>query len=460
MIVFLMLAYVAVLFALVKAKVIRWNLWWKVSPVVWTAFLFIALFIPMQWGAPSGPVNTYQFVVEIVPNVSGEVVEVPVRPFVPLKAGDVLFRIDPEPYQLEVDRLTSLLEQTKSDVEQLGEAAKVAAATLTRTTQQIEIQKGAQAEAVSDVAAAQAMLGESKAGIESAEAQVAALTVAAEVADRELARQRKLFESKASTQDDVDKALQQAEIQRGQRKVAQAGLQKAQETLSRSAAGLEKSRIAERQSGLVLKQLVEADVPLAEAQQRQAELAANSKIGDVHTRVASVQAQLARAQYELNECVVRAPAEGYVVAVTLRPGQRVANVPMRSWMAFVVSEQGRVVVGINQSVVRHVKPGDSAEVVFKLYPGLTYSAKVESVAEVTQQGQIQASGQLATGPTLAQGQLPYAVVLKIDDPRLDATEIPGGAIGSAAIYTESVRPTHVVRRVMLRMEAWLNYVKP
>ena len=47
----------------------------------------VALVFPMQWGAPSGPVNVFRFVIEIVPNVSGEVVDVPVKPLELLKKG-------------------------------------------------------------------------------------------------------------------------------------------------------------------------------------------------------------------------------------------------------------------------------------------------------------------------------------------------------------------------------------
>jgi len=80
MIVFLTLCYVGVLFLLLKLKVIKLTLWWKISPVVWMLLLFVVLFIPMQWGAPSGAITQYQTVVEIVPNVSGEVIEVPAKP--------------------------------------------------------------------------------------------------------------------------------------------------------------------------------------------------------------------------------------------------------------------------------------------------------------------------------------------------------------------------------------------
>jgi multidrug resistance efflux pump len=45
----------------------------------------------------------------IVPDVAGEVTEVPVSPNKPLKAGDVLFKIDPTPYQAQVDTIGAQL---------------------------------------------------------------------------------------------------------------------------------------------------------------------------------------------------------------------------------------------------------------------------------------------------------------------------------------------------------------
>jgi len=51
------------------------------------------------------------------------------------------------------------------------------------------------------------------------------------------------------------------------------------------------------------------------------------------------------------------------------------------------------------------------------------------------------------------------VTLELDDPSIDLAELPGGAVGTAAIYTESVAGTHVIRKLMMRMEAWMNYIK-
>ena len=99
MIVVLLNVYLVILFCLVKLKIVRFNLFWKISPVLVLLLLLIGLFVPMNWGAPQGPALVARNSVAIVPDVAGEVLEVPVKANTPLNAGDVLFRIDPAPYQ-------------------------------------------------------------------------------------------------------------------------------------------------------------------------------------------------------------------------------------------------------------------------------------------------------------------------------------------------------------------------
>ena len=63
----------------------------------------------MGWGAPQGSALVVRNSVQIVPYVAGEVIDVPVAANVPLKAGDVLFRIDPTPFKAQVDALEAQL---------------------------------------------------------------------------------------------------------------------------------------------------------------------------------------------------------------------------------------------------------------------------------------------------------------------------------------------------------------
>ena len=314
MIVFLTLIYIGLLFLAVKLRLIRMNAFWKVSPVLWMVALFFVLFVPMQWGAPSGAVNNYQSVMEIIPNVTGEVKTVDARPLQQLNQGDTIFTIDSTQYEAKVKQL---------------------------------------------------------------EAQLV---------------------------------------------LSQANLERAQELMDRGVG---------RQ--------VDIDIYRAESE--------------------SLIAQLQNARWELINTVVRAPADGYVAALTLRPGQRVANLPLRSWVAFVERESS-LVVGIPQSRLRYVEPGQEVEITLRFLPGQVVKGTVNRIVGVNAAAQLIPSGVLPSVPTPMDPALPFGVVIDLEDDSLDLAALPVGAGGTAAIYTDSVAATHVIRRVMLRMEAWVNYIKP
>ena len=119
MIVVLLNFYLALLFILVKLRVVPFNMFWKVSPVLVLLLLLIGLFIPMNWGAPQGSVLVVRNSVAIVPDVAGEVIEVPVQANQPLKTGDVLFRIDPTPFQAQVDAIQAQLKLQETRLSQM-----------------------------------------------------------------------------------------------------------------------------------------------------------------------------------------------------------------------------------------------------------------------------------------------------------------------------------------------------
>ena len=109
MIVAILNIYLVLLFLLVWLKIVPFNLFWKISPLIVLVLLMFGLFIPMNWGAPQGGALAIRNSVAIVPDVAGEVIDVPVVANVPLKAGDVLFRIDPTPFEAQVKAIEAQL---------------------------------------------------------------------------------------------------------------------------------------------------------------------------------------------------------------------------------------------------------------------------------------------------------------------------------------------------------------
>jgi hypothetical protein len=55
--------------------------------------------------------------------------------------------------------------------------------------------------------------------------------------------------------------------------------------------------------------------------------------------------------------------------------------------------------------------------------------------------------------------MPFVVRVKLDDEDV-SKRLPAGSAGTAAIFTEAVKATHVIRKVLLRQLAILNYVNP
>jgi RND family efflux transporter MFP subunit len=172
------------------------------------------------------------------------------------------------------------------------------------------------------------------------------------------------------------------------------------------------------------------------------------------SEVDQLKAQLEGAKWNLDKTVVRAPADGYATNVALRKGARVAGSPV---MAFIDTSETLIGVEITQNDARYIAPGQPVELTFKLMPGTVYSGKVETILQAISTGQTQASG-LAVTPKAVESA-PFVVRVKLDDQEL-SKQLPAGSTGTAAIFTEAVKPTHIIRKVLLRQIAILNYVNP
>jgi multidrug resistance efflux pump len=175
------------------------------------------------------------------------------------------------------------------------------------------------------------------------------------------------------------------------------------------------------------------------------------------SEVDQLSGQLEGAQWNLDKTVVRAPADGYVTNLALRKGARVANLPLSPVMAFIDTSSTIIGVEINQNDARYIEPNQEVEVTFKFAPGRIYPGKVESVLQAIATGQTQTSG-TAVAPRAIESA-PFVVRIKLDDDEI-ARNLPAGSAGTAAIYTDHLKPTHVVRRVILRQIAIINYVNP
>jgi len=207
----------------------------------------------------------------------------------------------------------------------------------------------------------------------------------------------------------------------------------------------------------------ESDVANFEAQlgaaraneaQVQAQLAAVVD-GDLAS-IARLKADLANAEWELDQTSVRSPCECYVINLQLRPGAFVAGVPFNPVMTLVEST-GQVVAFFYQNELHGVASGDEAEFTLETYPGRIIKAKVDSVIWAQGVGQLPASGTLPMTGVLAAPPNRFAVKFDVDGPDGDLF-LAAGAAGNAAIYTQHFAAIHILRKVIIRVGAYMDYL--
>jgi len=299
----------------------------NISIFVGTGIVLIGAIIIMwlTFSPTTADGRTFQYVVQIVPNVAGPVTEVTADALVPLKKGDILFKIDPTQYQAAVDQLEASIKRT-------------------------EAQK--------------------------------------RLADIQVERSEGLVKRSAGSQQELD------------------------------------TWVAKRDEAVA--------------------------------GITSLEAQLSNARWQLNETIVRAPGEGYVINRQIRPGTRVTTLPGMAPMTFVSTEGTQIVASLSQSSVRYVQPDDAVEVVFASSPGNVYSGKIVAIAEATGEAQLAPSGLI---PTFTGQPIQGRRALRIElDNESIIREMGQGAQTFVAVYTQKGKPFHVITKVVVRMQAWLGFL--
>jgi multidrug resistance efflux pump len=398
--VLLLAIYAGVVWLLVKFRILPWNTGTQVTVVIIPIVALTALILALNIVAPSSAdVRVIKYVVNVVPQVRGRVIEVPVEPNRLVKKGDVLFRIDPTPYELQVRSLEAQLANQQAGSRELDE----------------------------QLAAAVGKVSEARSAILQADARIPEVQTRLDLARLRVGQNRELVATGAG-----DKfALERAEADY---KELQAQLDAARSVASQARAGEVQAAASERQ-----------------IRQRM-----SGKFNNEYAPVAQIRAQLENAKWELSQTTVYAPADGYAINVQLRPGSFTAAFPVTPAMTFV-EETYQVIALYQQNELWAVEPGNEAEFTINTYPGRILKATVDSIVWAQGQGQVPISTQLpATGlGPVPPGRFPVKLTVAERDAKLF---LPAGAIGNGAIYTEHGEMIQIVRKVILRVGAKLDFL--
>jgi multidrug resistance efflux pump len=381
-----------------------------------------------QQSAPlTGQLVTTQYVVQLVPYVKGQVKAVHAEANQPMKKGDLLLEIDPAPYQFTADQLEAQLKASKANVEQTQAGAQAADANVTK--------------AKDGVSQAQAAVNQAKAAVANAQAGLDKAKAAAEL---------------AKTQEQIALSIQRADVAAiSQLKVAEAKQQRqeADSAVQQAAAAVTQAQAAEQQAVAALA-AAQSSLQQAEAAARQAAFA----VVVAQSGVPAVEAQLGDARFNLAQCRMTAPADGYVVNWQVQVGTMVVPAPLAAAGTFVDTSSIAVGAVFPQNWLVNVKPGDDVELVLDPYPGRLFTGKVDAVIPASGGGQFTTSGDIPTAAKVGSTGA-FAVKILFDDPSV-ARRLSIGSGGSAAIYTQVGKPTHIISKVAIRMKKWLLYVMP
>jgi multidrug resistance efflux pump len=357
----------------IKLKWIPWTPVVQITAAVIPIVALTALILMLNVFAPSShDVRVFKYTVPIVSQVRGRVVAVPVEEGNRLvKKGDVLFRVDPTPYQLTVNSLKAQLVGAEGGAQQLREQLK------------------------------------------SATGNTAALRARIDLARKRVMQNKELAGTGAGNKFDLEQAESNLQDLEGQLSTA-----------------------------------------IANEAQVRAQLAAVVD-GDIAS-IAKIKADLASAQWDLQQTTVVSPCDCYVINLALRPGAFVAGMPFNPVMT-LVEASGQVVALFGQNELHQIKPGDEAEFSLHTNPGTIVKAKVDSVIWAQGMGQMPASGTLPMTGALAVPPNRFAVKFDVSDADKELL-LPAGAAGAAAVYTERMEPIQILRKVLIRVGAYTDYL--
>ena len=187
-----------------------------------------------------------------------------------------------------------------------------------------------------------------------------------------------------------------------------------------------------------------------------AQVAAETERDRVRAQHDQSLAMFKAAELDLREATVYAPFDGIVTNLALAPGQIASKMASLPVMTVIDSSTPIIVASFSQGALSFVAVGDAVEVAFDGLPGQTVTARVEAILPATGQGALPPSGMLLE---FTDQPIPgrFAVRLKLEEEFRDLPLI-AGASGVAAVYTDRARAIRIVRKVVIRMNAWLNYV--
>src|SRR3989440_730077 len=256
--------------------------------------------------------------VGIAPQVSGHIVELHVRDNQQVHEGDVLFIVDPRPYEIALARTRAALALTRKEVEGLRKGVSTADAGVARAAAQLNASAADVVRREADPVAADAEIARLEAQRVASEAALQRAKAELRHAEDHLARLEPLLPEKFVTEDRVDEA-------RTRRISAAMAAEQARTSILAADAALNEARARKRAAVATLEATraqhlaTEAGLRQSKSERARAEDAVG-QVANMNARVAAAEAALHSAELDLEYTRVRAPFSGRVVNLNISTG--------------------------------------------------------------------------------------------------------------------------------------------
>jgi multidrug efflux system membrane fusion protein len=292
--------------------------------------------------------------IQIVAEVDGRVVELPVKDNQLVKKGDLLFAIDPRPYQYALRQ--ALADQDNLEQKIIDEQRKIAA-----QNSAVEAARATHAASIMAINTATSSVDVSKATVSRAQAAATAAQAQLLLAKNNLNRIEPLLEKQYVTVEQVD-------TQRTQVRVAQGNYEEAQAALTQ----------AEAQQAQAQSRRWEADSETAEARAKLAQsVHAIDRVETLLSQRPAVAAKVDKARLDLERCRVVAPFDAYVTNMNISEGAYAH--PGAAIFTLVDTRTWWVVANYRESELKSIQRDRHVDVFLMGHPDRKFSGVVESV---------------------------------------------------------------------------------
>ena len=323
-------------------------------------------------------------------SISGQIVEVLVRDNEPVKAGQVVVRLDARDYRVRVDQAKAAVlsaerrhqaaaarvglgrELAASQISQAraasmsAEAAKTSAVNMVESTRAIaQSRQSALASALADRDRAAAMNDRAGAALKRAREMFAKELVAKQVVEYAETDARAAAAQLAGAEERVSQARRDLESAEADARMRESGFEPQQIGLKTADARVEQAR----------SQAIQADALTQEVRVREAERDL------AHAQFKEAEAALALAQLNFDYTAIPSPVNGVVSKKSVEVGQVVQ--PGQPLLAIVPLHDVWVLANFKETQLRRVRPGMRAEVVVEGDPDHPYTGKVDSISAGT-----------------------------------------------------------------------------